>query len=195
MTVSDDQCLSVFQFGLGMFIKMHIDTDNVNNLNKSWGYRSWDNKSLTQLLFTTTHKSVKVWFHWHLSPVNFWSNHKFNAVMKDTSSTHIQNIWSIKANNHVPQKMAQLTPEDKQPSQATNELPVKCNRLLMLDLKQEQDKMISFCTELNMRCSFLKQCQCIIFVLHKVRVKTGSTAGCKRTGKPRRSGLLRDVWP
>lgn len=34
MTVSDDQCLSVFQFGLRVFIKMHIDTDKVNNLNK-----------------------------------------------------------------------------------------------------------------------------------------------------------------
>lgn len=50
--------------------------------------------------------------------------------MKDTSSTHTQNIPSIKANNRVPHKAAQLMPKGKQASQVINELHVERNRLL-----------------------------------------------------------------
>lgn len=62
----------------------------------------------------------------------------------ERSSTHIQTILSIKANKHVPHKMAQLTHEDKEQSQALNELPVTCNKLLkcllMLNVKQDSPR-------------------------------------------------------
>lgn len=46
MTVSDDQCLAVFQFGLRMFIKMHIDSDKVNNLYKGCSTEDIDPETL-----------------------------------------------------------------------------------------------------------------------------------------------------
>lgn len=65
MTVSEDQGLGVFQFGLRMFIKMHIDADKVNNLNKGCSIEDVDPEIIYlrhSCLFTKTQGSKKYGF-------------------------------------------------------------------------------------------------------------------------------------
>lgn len=63
MIVSDNQCLGVFQFGLRMFIKMHIDTDKVNDFHKGCSTEDIDPEIIYlrhSCLFTKTQGSIKV---------------------------------------------------------------------------------------------------------------------------------------